>query len=456
MQLFNDNEAQTDFSKEQKQSGISHPVPIVVKGVAKSRGAKLSMYVRAYNLDEEPIDTSEEIAETVGSDWQTLRLEYTPPASARYIRVVVKNTGRAFCYLDKVEVRPKELLVYRGRIETFTPTIDQNGESIDIEVLGLVSLLSDDYIEFLQYVQTQPYSDTVLGRVNYGKTDPSLMLKAVIDQARRQNPKCSLYYDSDSIQMTNTIQGYTFRDQQIRACFDKVRNLCPPGWHYYIEPDGKVNLRGPEHVQTHKLRLGVEIMNFSVERSIRNMKNYIQVKGRQDDDGSELDGNGTIRYIALDQESIDKYGKRMMFIRDAQITDPDTAELVGEGRLEELNREEQRAQVVVPDNKSITYVGGALRGYNIEAFRPGDYVVVFDPVAGPRNTYWDAMVWDSSTWDTSNIYAPLPEPVPIKTVQLSGSECRLELSERQPSATGDFGRLMRWMQLNESDKGEER
>jgi hypothetical protein len=130
--------------------------------------------------------------------------------------------------------------------------------------------------------------------------------------------------------------------------------------------------------------------------------------------------------------------------------------LVGEGRLEELNREEQRAQVVVPDNKSITYVGGALRGYNIEAFRPGDYVVVFDPVAGPRNTYWDAMVWDSSTWDTSNIYAPLPEPVPIKTVQLSGSECRLELSERQPSATGDFGRLMRWMQLNESDKGEER
>lgn len=455
--LFNENTGfDAGAAHVAADGGISHPVPIVIKAIAKARGARLTMFAQAYDSDEEVIDTSDERTDTVGTGWQTLRIEYVPPADAKYIRVCFQNDGVGFMYVDKVEVRPKEMLVYRGRIETFTPKIDQSKEEIEVEILGLVSLLSDDYIEFLQFVAIQPNSDAVLGRRNHGKLDPSEMLKIIIDTARAQNPLCALRYDDDSIQATNTIQGYTFRDQQLRACFDKVRSLCPSGWHYYVEPDGLVVLRGPDSVNEHKLRIGVEIMNFSVERSIRNLKNFVHIKGRQDDDNSELDGHGSIHYTTFDQASIDKYGKRMVFIRDAQITDPDTAELVGEGRLEELNREEQRAQAIVPDDKSINYVSGALRGYNIESFRPGDNVCVFDPVGGPRNTYWDSMIWDSSTWDTSNIYAPLPEAVPIKTIQFSGSEARIELSERQPSASGDFGRLMRWLQLNESDKGEER
>jgi hypothetical protein len=179
------------------------------------------------------------------------------------------------------------------------------------------------------------------------------------------------------------------------------------------------------------------------------------VKGRQDEDRNEPDGHGSIHYITFDQESINKYGKRMMFIRDAQITDPDTAELVGDGRLEEMNREEQRAQCLVLDEKQVFDTNHALRGYNIEAFRPGDMIRILDPVSGPLTTYWDQFTWDKDTWDTRTAaFTLVSDAVPIKTVQYEDTQARLELSERQPSSVGDFGRLYRWLQLKEADSGE--
>jgi hypothetical protein len=432
---------------------VVYPLPLVIKSIARGLGGRAVMYAEAYDINDNKIDQSNDFAETVGTDWQVLRFEYLPPVKASYIRVALENSAKGEYWFDKVSVRAKENLIYRGRIEAFTATVDQSGESVEIQVLGLVSLLSDDYIDFMQFVQVQPQGDANAGRPNLGPADPSDMLKQVIDQARRQNPYFDLYYTSDSIRNTGTITQYTFRDQQLRACFDKIRALCPSGWHYFVEPDGKVNLRGAEHATTHVLRIGVEVMNFSLEDSIRNLKNYIHVKGRQDEDESEPDGFGSIHYITFDQASIDQYGKRLLFIRDSNITDPETAEIVGEGRLVEYNRAEKRAQCNVPDDKSIYYVGGALRGYNIEEFHPGDNIQILDPIAGPRNVYWDQMIWDVNSWDSDNLFAPLPDAVPIKTVQFHGTYALLELSERQPSSVGDYGRLYRWLQLQDNESG---
>lgn len=428
------------------------PVPVVLKAVAKAVGSKLVLSIEAYDVNDVKLQESEQVAETVGTMWQQLRVEFLPPSGTNYLRVAVKNDNAGTMYLDKVALRAKEVLIYRGRIETYTPKIDQSGESIEVDILGLISLLSDDYIDFLQFVITQPQKDQVAGRENLGPMDPGDILRLLLQQAAQQNPYFMLYATNESIRNTGIPVQYTFRNQQIRNAFDKLRGLCPPGWHYYVEADGLVVLRGPEHGKTHVLRRGVEIMNISIEKSIRNLKNYVQVKGRQDEDSSEPDGHGSIFYVAFDQESIDAYGKRVLHIQDANITDPDTAETVGNGRLDEHNREEQRTQCQIPDEKSIIYTGKALRGYNIEDFRPGDSVVILDPIAGPRLTYWDSLIWDQSKWDYENIFAPLPEPVPIRTIQFHGSYARLELSERQPSGIGDFGRLYRWLATKDAEE----
>lgn len=430
---------------------IRDEVPLVASCVARASGAKLRFSVRAFDVNDNAIDSSNEVAETIGTDWQTLKIAYTPPPTTSYLRVIVENTGRGTMYVDKFKLLAKELLVYRGKIESYTPSITEEGERVQVEVLGLASLLSDDYIEFLQFVETQPQKDVEANRINYGAKDPADMMKMVIDLAKKQNPHFSLYYTTDSIQYTGNLMQYTFRDQQIRNCMDKIRTLCPAGWHYFIEADGKVWLRSQESAATHVLRIGVEILRFEVERSIRNMKNFVRIKGRQDEDRTEADGHGSINYIAFDQKSIDKYGKRTVFIRDAQLTDPESAKIVGDGRLEEYNREEQRVECYIPDNKMFRELSGSLRGYNIEAFRPGDTITIVDPVASSRNTFWDKFRWDVDAWDISGAFMPLPEPVPIVTIQNHGSYAQLQLSERPPSQVGDFSRLYRWMANKERE-----
>jgi hypothetical protein len=433
------------------------PVPIVVMCMARAAGGKMIMDVESYAQDAGvAIGASAELGMTVGNDWQVLRIEYTPPKDARYIRIQFRNEGKGSMYAGNVTVRPKEAMIYRGHIETFTPSIDDDGEKIDIEVLGLVSFLSDDYIDFLQYVENsmQPQNDVDAGKPNKGPADPAKMLRDIIDLARQQNPRCPLYYTDSSIQNTDQQMRYTFRNRQLRGCFDKVRELCPSGWHYYIAPDGCVFLRDSATAPTHKLRVGVEVLKFSAERSIRNLKNYIIVKGRQDEDLSENGTFGSIREVAFDQESINKYGKRVLQINDAQIITPQDAELIAAGRLEEHNHEEQQVACTVMDEKIILRAHNSLRGYNVESFRPGDNVVFFDPISGPSKTYWNQFEWDEGYWNYGQDFQPLTDSVPIKRIQFQGDYVTLELSERQPSSIGDFGRMYRVLQLRSEETGE--
>jgi len=433
------------------------PVPLVVMCMARGAGAKLILDVEAYAADENVlIGTSADLGMTVGHEWQVVRLEFVPPQGAESIRVALRNEGKGNVYAGNVSVRPKEALVYRGHIETFTPQIDDDGESIDIEVLGLVSLLSDDYIDFLQYVESslQPQNDFDAGLPRNDPSDPAVMLRDIIDLARAQNPRCSLYYTEDSIQNTGQPMRYTFRNRQLRGCFDKVRELCPSGWHYYIAPDGLVYLRDSATAPTHRLRLGVEVLKFSAERSIRNLKNYVVVKGRQDEDRTEHGTYGSIREVAFDSDSIKRYGKRVVQINDAQIIDPSTAELVAAGRLEEHNHEEQQVMCTVIDEKVLEGATESLRGYNIESFRPGDNVIFYDPLSGPAQTYWNQFDWDVGFWDYGEDFQPLTDSVPIKRIQFQGDYVTLELSERQPSSVGDFGRMYRVLQLRSEETGE--
>lgn len=436
---------------------ISNPVelntivPLVFKAICRSVGSKIAMYAKAYNSNDIQIDQSDDIAETIGTDWQQLVVTYTPPPGTSYVRMAFRNRGAGTMWADYAEITAKEMLVYRGFIETYSPKFTTEGESIDVEILGIISQLSDDYIEHLQYVRTQNIDDAEAKKQNRGPADPATIFRDVIDTMKTTNPRCALYYTGDSIKPTGTLIEYTFRDQQPRAIFDKTRELCPPNWHYFVEPDGLVILRGPEHVKTHVLKSNVNIQSLTIDRSIRNLKNYIRVKGRQDDDMSEPDGYGSINYTAFDQESMDKYGRRVMFIKDTQIAAPDIAELYGNGRLEELNKEELRANAEIPDEKSLRFSESILIGYNIEAFKPGDLVRIFDPVAGPRNTMWDQFVWDEESWDISLQYIPLPEAVPIKSIKIDGYTATLELSQRQPSAVSNYGKLARWISKQETD-----
>lgn len=445
----------------------------IISVYARARLGKLVLSVEEYRDVESAsslLAVGPNTVETVGTEWQLLRIKHrVKDPRTEYIRIVVFNDGAGEMRVDTPSVRCEEMLVYSGNIEQISPFLTADSEYLDIQVLGDAARLSDTYVEWLQYVNVQTTNDFIIDpsspnappnnriyRPNNGSADPSTMLKGIVDATNVDNPKSRLYYiDGLSIKFTGAdpVQ-YTFKEMQARACMDKVREMCPPGWHYFIEPDGQVTLRGPEHARTHVLRIGVEATKFDADNTIRNLKNYIYFKGRQDDDYSEPDGHGSIMATAFDQDSIDKYGKRMLYVRDAKVTDPATADTIAQGKLDELNRPEQRSKLTVLDEKSIIKNETGFKGYNIESFRPGDFVIILNPRAAPEYTYWDQAVWDESLWNSTSQIRVLTEPVPIKTIEYHDNHVVLQLSERAPSSVSDFGRMLRVLQKQQADTGE--
>lgn len=280
-------------------------------------------------------------------------------------------------------------------------------------------------------------------------TDPTVMLRSLIDLARSEDPKFFIGYNAESTKTTGTIAQYTFRDVQLRNALDKLRELCPPGWHWFVDANGLLHLRGPQHTATHYLHVSGDVLKYNLERNIKNVKNVVLVRGRQDSDASEPDGLGSIIAEARNEQSIAKYGARVLYLRDSNIKDTQTAQTVANGRLEELSIEEEQGSITVVDEKEIDLIVSPLHGYNIEAFRPGDYVVLDDAARSDERPYWDRAMFNQSRWDAGD-RTFVEDGIPIKAVTYKGTHVELTLSQRPPSATGDFAKLVRWQQLQES------
>lgn len=284
-------------------------------------------------------------------------------------------------------------------------------------------------------------------------TDPALMLRQLVGMAREEDPKFFINFDDSSIKTTSTIAQYTFRDMQLRNALDKIRELCPPGWHWFVDATGTIHLRGPQHTQTHRLRIGEEALKYNIERNIKNVKNVVLVRGRQDEDASEPDGAGSITAEARNEQSIADYGARILYVRDSNVKDTQTAQIMANGRLEELSRPEEQGSMVVIDEKELNVIMSPIKGYNVESFQPGDYVIIEDGDRQSERAYWDRSVFNQANWDAGD-RTFIDTGIPIKSIAYRGDHVELTLSQRPPSATGDFAKLVRWQQVQENSTKE--
>lgn len=423
-------------------------VPYVITAVCSASGGKLRFRAQFYDAEHNVLEVSDQYGETIGTGWQRLKFTTTPPEDTEYMRLVFQNDGDGIFYADKVEVHAQEHLIYRGRIEGITTSTTQEGQWVDIEILGLVSDASNQVIPFKQYVGSQPPYEQSLGLPFSPPTDPANMVKDALDRAVADEPRFALWYDEGSIDPTGAIGEYTFRDVTIRDMMDRAVSLSPAGWYYVIDADGKVHYLHRDNARRHRLRLNVEIMSLVYEQSISDLKNHVIVRGKQETIvDAEPGAFGSINYETVDLSSVQRYQLRTLVVSDTSLTDPATAELMGEGQLADSNKVTLRANAAVPDEKDITYTSGALRGANIEEFRPGDIVDIIDPVAGAHRTYWDEFEWDVDTWDDrgSNV---LPDSIIIQSIAYRGSEVILELGERQESVAEQVARMQRYVQHN--------
>jgi hypothetical protein len=322
----------------------------------------------------------------------------------------VKFQNRVECWCSDRD-QPNGIKIFTGYISAYSPTLNGNEQYVDITVLGYVTEASRRIVR-----QGAAASSTT---VSYASKDPSYIMRNLIDLARAYGG-INLTYTATSIEDTGTTVSYDFKAYTLKEAMDKVIELCPEGWYYYVDPNGIVYLkRSRSDAPDINLTIGHEIAFMQAKKRIENMTNRIFVIG----------GGTTPLYKEYNRAgSQSSYGMFEKKLSDGRVTDASTADAMAGAALDRNDSPETRMILRIIDNNGQF----PNRGSDIEQFQVGKTVRVQNLNYGVKGkSYWDRMQWDVDVWDAPLQFS-IADILIIQSVTYSPLYAEIEASARLP------------------------
>lgn len=299
------------------------------------------------------------------------------------------------------------LCLYRGFISGYRPVLEGNREYVEITCLSHV-------YEFSAYMLRDAAGDTT---VAYASQDPSDILKDIIDKYRADGG--SVNYSTTSIEDTNTTVSYTFNSNLVKEAVDKVIELCPEGWYWYVDSSAIIHLKSRNALADHTFSIGSHINSMETWRRAEDIVNRVYFKGG---------GEPPMYRVYSNSASITSYGLHAIHKVDGRVTVTATADTMSNKILDAKKDPEIRTSLTILDSNG----EDANRGYDAESIQPGDTCKILN-IKGSVRTYslWDAMVWDTDVWDQT-ITTTAADVVQILAIQYTPYSIVLEASSRAP------------------------
>lgn len=193
-----------------------------------------------------------------------------------------------------------------------------------------------------------------------------------------------------SIDDTSTSVSYTFVSQNTLDCINKVLELAPSDWYYYIDPATNIiHFHEKATTADHNFVLGKDIKSMSLDKRTQNIVNQVYFTGGDT-------GGGSILYKKYSNDtSIGLYGLRSTHKIDGRVINADTAQIMANRILDNHVTPEVRLQVVVSDSNLSDY------GYNIEGVSIGDILNIRNADNSTGSSFWNVMTWNEDYWNYS-------------------------------------------------------
>lgn len=173
----------------------------------------------------------------------------------------------------------------------------------------------------------------------FNSYDPSNILKAVVDYARSRGARIN--YSVDSIQLTNTTVSYTFRNQSIKQCIEKILELCPAGWYYYYDfGTDTIYLRERSSTPDRYLRQGRSVVGGKIIKTIEQVVNDVPFSG----------GGDPALYIRDRRTPADGTRRGLKALSDNRVTSEDTAYILTGSEIDQLNQALYAGDVTITED----------------------------------------------------------------------------------------------------------
>ena len=320
--------------------------------------------------------------------------------------VDVKLNNRVDLYVYDRE-QPNGLPFYRGFISGYRPVLEGNREYVEITCLSYVYELSS-------YMLRDNSGDTQL---NYYSEDPADILKSVIDNYRLDGG--TINYTDTSIQQTNTTVTYTFNSNLVREAVDKVIELCPEGWFWYVDSSAIIHLEPRNALADHIFTIGSHISSMETWRRAEDIINRVYFTGG---------GTPPMYRVYSNSGSISSYGLHATHQVDGRVTVTTTADTMANHTLNSKKDPEIRTSITLLDTNG----ENQYQGYDIESIQPGDTCIILNIKGAVRAlSLWDIMVWDVDVWDQT-LTTTAADVVQILTVEYTPDSMVIEASSRTP------------------------
>ena len=260
----------------------------------------------------------------------------------------VKHNNRVDITVIDQDTSPEGLVIYSGYISGYSPYIDGYTEGISITLLGYISKLATAILKNGSTVS-----------ITYSNTDPSQMVKNIIDRYRAECTNPKINYTAATIEMTGQSNTYTFKLLTYADALTKCVELAPANYWWFVGADNVFYFQPKANLATHRFVFNKHFKKIEVFKNMEKVVNRVLFT-------NGLTGANAILKLYSDTDSSDDYDDRWEILNDSNIIDETTANNKGNAYLSKYKNADITTEVEIIDNNEST------AGYDIESIKPGD------------------------------------------------------------------------------------
>lgn len=227
-----------------------------------------------------------------------------------------------------------ETQIYKGFISMYNPKIDSaGGESLELTVLGLVSILSASF-----YMNGTSYTVTQTTR------DPGNIIKDIIDHFNTIFGGSLITYTGGYVTLVGTTVSKTFTDQKWIDAISDAKDMGGTDWFFFINRDGQAVFKVKDGTPTHMFTVGLDVASMEAPKTMEGAVNHGQVRYSG---GNTYDFSDATSQQTLGTGSGTPTGRWSEIINDSNITSSDGATQAGSKKMNDNKSMKVKATLVI-------------------------------------------------------------------------------------------------------------
>lgn len=254
--------------------------------------------------------------------------------------------------------------IYIGYISGYTPWINENGnQGVYVNLLGYHTKLAVDILK--NGAQTKLYTKATDGLTttsgDIAAADGGDIIEAILARYEAESSNVMMHYNGGAIATTSSTIKYTFDSETYLDAIERVRQMSPTGYYWYIDSDNFFNFKAKPSTITHTLYYGTHFLNIQVNKNMERIINTALL-----DDGLTVTNYRGYANILSQGE----YGRRVLQKSERYYGDTGTMDEEASNILDTMNEPDIEIRLTLLDNNKYD------NGYDIESIEVGDTVKI--------------------------------------------------------------------------------